>query len=289
MSESTYQMLIFAAPFFFVLVLLRIFFSISGEEVQARPNEKGVRKYFGFMLSRLAVLNAGIPMKNYRKKVAVMLEKANQSHLYTFEEFMAMQQLSALGTFAVMMLLLPELWFINIFIGLIAFYVPYLMLDSTIKRDKRRIIKDLPFMLDLLSLSVEAGSGLEQAIKGIIENFPDRPLRNELKLLNRNLETGKSLKEALENLRDRVSHLDMSAVCSALIQANQMGSGLADTLRMQSAFIKKKRIEYMREKAKQAATLMIVPLLLFVFPSMFLVILGPIAIRLYLMFYGGGS
>lgn len=274
----------FAAPFLFILVMLRVFFSISGSD-SSDPEQKGLKKSFSFLLARLAMLNSGMPMKGYRRKVNDMLDRANQASLYTFEEFLAMQELSGLGTFVVLMILLPEIWYLNIGIALIAFYFPYLMLDSRIKRDKRRIIKDLPFMLDLLSLSVEAGSGLEAALKGIVENFPDRPLRNELRLLIRNMEAGKSTKEALEIMRDRINHMDMGAVCSALIQANQMGSGLADTLRNQSAFIKKKRIEYMREKAKQAATLMIVPLLLFVFPSMFLVILGPIAIRLYLMFY----
>src|SRR6185369_12441838 len=98
----------FAAPFLFILVMLRVFFSISGSD-SSDPEQKGLKKSFSFLLARLAMLNSGMPMKGYRRKVNDMLDRANQASLYTFEEFLAMQELSGLGTFVVLMILLPEI------------------------------------------------------------------------------------------------------------------------------------------------------------------------------------
>lgn len=134
---------------------------------------------------------------------------------------------------------------------------------------------------------MQAGADFVFAIQNIIEQFPERPLRDELRLILAAIRAGASRKEALLKLKSRVALAEVSALTGALIRADEMGTGLVEVLRSQSAFIKNKRMQELREKAKKAATLMIVPLILFVFPCMFLMILGPIAIRMYQTLLGG--
>jgi tight adherence protein C len=226
-------------------------------------------------------------MPRYRQTILRKLREAGQESV-AFEEFMAEQEMWAilvpLGLFLTDIVTDP-LWLL--LLAATAFYVPYIRLGGKIKRTKKQILADLPFLIDLLMLSVEAGSGFDQAIRNIIENFPERPLKYELQLMSKNLQAGNSIAEALGAMRDRLNILEVSGFCSSLIQAGQMGTGLAVTLREQSAYIKKKRFEQRREAAKKAATLMVIPLLLFVFPAMFLVILGPVAIKMYYQFFGG--
>lgn len=123
------------------------------------------------------------------------------------------------------------------------------------------------------------------ALNRIGEKLGKHPFRDELRLLNRDLAMGKTRAEALRDLEKRIGLEDLTTVVSALVQADELGASLGPTLRIQSAELQRRRFQRAEKKAMQAPVLMLIPLVIFIFPLVFLVIFGPMALRI---FYGGG-
>jgi tight adherence protein C len=282
--------LIFAAIFLACFALISVFFSLDKAKL---VDDLGKRKsrlsqFRHELFSRLAHINAALPLPKYRKYIGERIQRSALEEKYTFETFLAMQESWAIVCAFMLWTIFPDSVLI-VFIGvLIGFYVPLARLDAEGKRRLKRIRADLPYMMDLMTLSVQAGADFIFAIQNIIDNFPDRPLRDEMKMLLANVRAGNSRKEALLKLKLRVPLIEVSSFVGALIRADEMGSGLVEVLRAQSVFCKNKRMQELRERAKRAATLMIVPLILFIFPCMFIMILGPIAIKLVQTLATGG-
>ncbi|MPZ69531.1 MAG: type II secretion system F family protein [Actinobacteria bacterium] len=166
----------------------------------------------------------------------------------------------------------PVLW--GSFIAVLASFVPDLWLDSRARERQAKVALDLPEALDLLSITVEAGLGLEQAMEIVTENL-DGPLGAEFTRVLREIELGVSRRDALVNLRDRTDVPELSGFVIALIQADQMGSPVADVLRVQAAQVRLKRRQRAREKAAQAPVKILFPVILFIFPAIFVVTVGP--------------
>jgi Flp pilus assembly protein TadB len=281
--------LLFAAIFLMVLALTRIFFSIERKDIAAGAAKTRSRltQFRLELLSRLAYVNTFVPAPGYRKYVDQLIRESAMEEQYSFESFLAAQECWAVFCGALYLIVIDPSPPMAIAIALFGFYVPIARMSAARAKRLKSIRKDLPYMMDLLTLSVQAGADFVFAIQNIIEQFPERPLRDELRLILAAIRAGASRKEALLKLKSRVALAEVSALTGALIRADEMGTGLVEVLRAQSAFIKNKRMQELREKAKKAATLMIVPLILFVFPCMFLMILGPIAIRMYQTLLGG--
>ncbi|MCZ7646666.1 MAG: type II secretion system F family protein [Planctomycetota bacterium] len=239
------------------------------------------------LLARLAFVNTFVPTPRYRNYIDRLIRESASEDVYTFESFLAAQEVWALFCGAAYLLVIDPTLPVGLVMALFGFCVPIARIGAARSKRLKSIRKDLPYMMDLLTLSVQAGADFVFAIQNIIEQFPDRPLRDELRLLLAAIRAGASRKEALLKLKSRVLLAEISALTGALIRADEMGTGLVEVLRSQSAFIKNKRMQELREKAKRAATLMVVPLILFVFPCMFLMILGPIAIRLFMTLMAG--
>lgn len=165
-----------------------------------------------------------------------------------------------------------------IFAALAAF-VPDFYLESKARARQEHIARDLPEALDLLAITVEAGLGLEQAMETVTANLTG-PLADELNRLLREIELGVSRREALGNLRDRTDVPELSSFIVALIQADQVGAPIAEVLRVQSAQVRLKRRQRAREKAAQVPVKILFPLIFFVFPTLFVVTVGPGAIRI---------
>ncbi len=166
----------------------------------------------------------------------------------------------------------PALW--GLFIAVLASFVPDLWLDSRARERQAKVALDLPEALDLLSITVEAGLGLEQAMEIVTDNL-DGPLGAEFTRVLREIELGVSRRDALVNLRDRTDVPELSGFVIALIQSDQMGSAVADVLRVQAAQVRLKRRQRAREKAAQAPVKILFPVILFIFPSIFVVTVGP--------------
>ena len=162
------------------------------------------------------------------------------------------------------------------------FYVPDLILWLISRKRKENLFLGLPDALDLLVVCVEAGLGLDQAMRKVSEEMKDTcPVINEeLTLSNFQLQMGSPRTEVLHELGARTGVDDLRALAAILIQADKFGSSIAQALRVQSDSMRTRRRQLAEEKAAKTAVKLIFPLVLFIFPGIFVVLVGPAAITI---------
>jgi len=173
--------------------------------------------------------------------------------------------------------------------GILGFYVPIFWLNAKIRQRKHDIQKALPDALDLLTISVEAGLGFDAAMVKVTEKW-ENELSRAFMRVNAEIRLGKLRREALRDMTNRCDVPDVSNFIAAVIQADQLGVSLAKVLRIQSDQMRIKRRQRAEEQAAQAPVKMMFPLVFLIFPSIFIVLLGP-AILIFATgggFFGGG-
>ena len=161
------------------------------------------------------------------------------------------------------------------------FYVyPGLWLKRALSDRHRKIQKSLPFVLDLLTLSVEAGLDFMNAMQRIVERGKIDALGEELLRVLREIQLGKTRRNALKDMSERVDQADLRSVMNALVQADELGVGIASILRIQADQMRQRRFERAEKMANEAPVKMLFPLVAFIFPAVFLVLLGPIILQI---------
>ena len=169
------------------------------------------------------------------------------------------------------------------FIGAIGFLGPDYALTLKSRARKEKVKAELPDALDLLAVSVEAGLGFDASLAKINEHM-DGPLAEEFGLTLSEMRIGEGRQEALKRLAERVDAQELSAFTRAIIQADQLGTSLGRILRVQAADARLRRQAAAEEKAMKAPIKMLFPTVLFIFPAMFLVILGPAILNVQKLF-----
>jgi tight adherence protein C len=228
-----------------------------GERIPRSPKELGQL--------RLRLLQAG-----YRRDEALPL-------------FFGLRTALSLGLFGLFVSGLVMQPNVTYGLGGIAFgYVlPNMILKRKVKRRQHRIRLSLADALDLLVVSVEAGLGLDQALLRVGEElsapYPD--LSDELRLVNLEMRAGKGRSEALRNLADRTGVDDLSGLVTMLIQTDKFGTSIAQSLRVFSDTLRTKRRQRAEEAAAKTGVKMVFPLVLCIFPAIWVVTIGPAAIK----------
>ncbi len=156
---------------------------------------------------------------------------------------------------------------------------PLLMLNRKIVARKASIQKDMPDVLDLLTVSVEAGLGFDGALAKVAEKMRG-PLVDEFGRLLQEIRVGVPRRDALHALGRRCDVADLSLFTSALVQADQLGVSIGNVLRVQSAAMREKRRQRAQERAMKAPVKMLLPLVLCIFPTLFVILLGPAVIQI---------
>jgi tight adherence protein C len=166
--------------------------------------------------------------------------------------------------------------------GGIAFFLPEMVLDFLRSNRKKQITLALPDCLDLLVVSVEAGLGLDQAMRKVADEMRGafRVLSDEIQLSTLHLQMGMVRATVLQELGSRTGVEDLRTLATLLIQADKFGSGVAQALRVQSDSMRIKRQQIAEEKAAKTAVKLIFPLVIFIFPGVFVVLVGPAAIQM---------
>jgi tight adherence protein C len=162
-------------------------------------------------------------------------------------------------------------------LGLAGFFFPEFFLSTCIKARREAIRSELPDALDLLAVSVEAGLGLDGAVAKLTEHM-DGALVDEFALTLGEMRIGEARHDALRKLAERVPAPELAAFVRSVVQADQLGISLGRILRVQAADSRLRRQAAAEEKAMKAPIKMMFPTALFIFPAMFVVILGPSAI-----------
>lgn len=158
-------------------------------------------------------------------------------------------------------------------------------LTGTITKRKNRMEQQLPDVLDLLSVSVEAGLGFEQAVNHVISNM-EGPLIDELTVTYREMSMGRTRKDALTLLGERCDLEEIKSFAGALSQATQLGISVKNVLRSQAAAMRQARKARVQEKAMKVSVKMLFPMLGFIFPVIFIVLLGPALVNVIQIFAG---
>ncbi len=165
----------------------------------------------------------------------------------------------------------------------VGFYLPILGLKYLQKRRKQQIFLGLPDALDLMVVCVEAGLGLDQAMRKVATEMQKsfRIIADEFGLCNLQLQMGRARNQVLQDLGVRTGVDELRALASILIQADKFGSSIANALRVQSDSMRVRRQQIAEEKAAKTAVKMIFPLVLFIFPGIFVVLVGPAGLQMY--------
>ncbi len=165
-------------------------------------------------------------------------------------------------------------------------FLPSFTLSRMISNRQHRITRALPDALDLMVVCVEAGLGLNAALQRVGREMElvEKDLSIELAITNREIRAGKPRDEALRNLGDRTGVDDIKSLVAMLVQTDRFGTSIADSLRVFADSIRTKRRQRAEELVAKAAIKLIFPLLLFIFPALFIVLMGPAIIRISELF-----
>lgn len=170
----------------------------------------------------------------------------------------------------------------SVAMGGIFMFVPDLALSFIAAARQKKVFLALPDALDLMVVCVEAGLGLDQALRKVSEEMEKshKVIAIEFDICNKQLQMGRDREEVLTELGDRNGVDDLKSLASIIIQADRFGSSIAQALRVQSDSMRTKRRQIAEEKAAKTAVKLIFPLVVFIFPGIFVVLVGPAAITM---------
>ncbi len=163
--------------------------------------------------------------------------------------------------------------------ALIGLTLPETLLERAIRRRQARIRRALPDAIDLLVVSVEAGMGLDGALAKVTEKMRG-PLSDEMTRARNEMLLGTTRGQALRDMAARLEMGEVKTFVAAIYQADQLGTSIARVLRAQSQMARAARVQRVREQAARLPVTMLFPLILFIFPAIFVVLLGPSLMRL---------
>jgi tight adherence protein C len=223
---------------------------------------------------------------NKSRKADLQKKMLNQAGFTMTTAEYGVVRLLVIGGFAVLLAVITLILsgsFKNAFLGAAAgLFIGYtgmrFFLTSTIKKRKKGMEQQLPDVLDLLSVSVEAGLGFEQAISHITMNM-EGPLIDELTVTYREMSMGRTRKDALLLLGERCDIEEIKNFAGAIAQASQLGISIKNVLRSQAAAMRQARRAKVQEKAMKVSVKMLFPMLIFIFPVIFIMLLGPAVVN----------
>ncbi|SHM42572.1 tight adherence protein C [Caldanaerovirga acetigignens] len=167
--------------------------------------------------------------------------------------------------------------------GLGGWLLPDAFLNSLIKKRKENVEKELPEVLDLITVCIEAGLGFDGAMTKVVEKYSGI-LSEEMSQVLSEVRMGKPRREALRKMAERLDVDDLSSFVSSVIMAEQLGISMGNVMRVQSREVRNKRRQRIQEAVMKAPIKMLIPIAVFIFPSLFIILLGPAVIQLMRVF-----
>lgn len=235
------------------------------------------------------IFTRATPQKN-TEAVRHKLDLAGNPNNWSVSEFLGVRGLVGIVTSALATLLAialrmdPAMVLLLLGVGgILGFFLPVLWLGQRIRARQNAIQKQLPDAMDLLTISVESGLGFDAAMGKVADKW-DNELSRAFGRVIAEIRVGKQRREALRDMAARIELPDFTNFIAAIIQADQLGVSIGKVLRIQSEQMRIKRRQRAEEKANQAPVKMLIPLAFLIFPSIFIVLLGPTV----LIFMSGG-
>ena len=232
---------------------------------------------------------ARIKNPDYRRKVERKLLTAGLSGELNADEFIGLQILWGfmVPLFLVILNLTLHLgypyWFCFA-LGLFGVYFPHLYCRMQTQQRYVSVVSDLPFFIDLLALSTEAGLDFIAAIQRIVDKAEDSVLAHELSIVLKDIKLGSSRAEALRSLASRLEIAEITSFVAVVNDADQTGASIAKVLKDQSEQMRLERFVRAEKAGARASQLMLLPMVLFILPAVFIVVFAPVILQFY---YGG--
>lgn len=297
---------------FFTLVTAGILFKVFREKImllervdqyltvssigneQLLPEEK--KRDFNFIKTYwtigVQIMNKRVS-KQDRKKLNVMLREAGNPFKWSALEFRLFQLLLSIGLGVLTLLFFLPLasnksiiWLLAFSFGFLGFRIPMFLLAKKRTQRIKEIDKSMPDFFDMVNVLIEAGMGLDAALVEVAKQTKG-PLGQEFLFAIEDMKLGKSRRESFYELRKRVPSDSFQSIMNSMIQADQLGIGMARVLRSLTGRIREQRREAAREQAMKAPVKMLFPMLFFIFPALFIVILGPAVVQFITKGIGG--
>lgn len=281
--------LIFIATFaglsvlFLILWLNRLFILVPEEDREFKDPLPWLLKFVWPLIRVIAYhVCARLPF-SYLGGVEQRLRRHGVAYLMIAEEFIALRILSAFAILATGYILLTMIHEWNpaylAILPVLGYFYPDVWLRDIRKKQVDGVLRTLPAYLDFISMAVEAGLNFSGALELARKKAPPGPLANEFGVVQRDLRAGISRANALKRLAERIDIQEMTSFVNSVIQAEKMGSSLAQVLKIQAEQRRQERFQRAEKKAMEAPVKLIGPLVLFVFPTTFIVLAFPIVMK----------
>lgn len=245
------------------------------------PSTRGRREASATLGARIDVLAREAWPRDQREKARQQLSRVGKVTQADVDRFLRQKLLygfvAAVAAIVVSLVLGWSLAFgsmMAIGAALCGLFLPDSRLKDTIKKRQRQMLRELPDVLDMLTISVTAGLGFEAAIAKLVKNSSGLVV-GEFDRMLKEVNAGASRRQAMRAMADRVDTPEMSVFVSSIIQAEMFGTPVAAVLRLQSGELRTKRRQRAEEEAQKAPVLMTIPLMVIILPATILIIIGP--------------
>jgi tight adherence protein C len=268
---------------FLVLWLNRLLILVPGEDREFKDPLPRLLRFIWPLVRVIAYHVCALLPFSYLGRVEVRLRRHGVAYLMIAEEFIALRIVASFSILAIGYILLTMIheWNPAFFaiLPLLGYFYPDIWLRDIRKRQVDGVLRTLPSYLDFISMAVEAGLNFSGALELARKKAPAGPLANEFGVVQRDLRAGVSRANALKRLAERINIQEMTSFVNSVIQAEKMGSSLAQVLKIQAEQRRTERFQRAEKKAMEAPVKLIGPLILFVFPTTFIVLAFPIVMK----------
>ena len=223
--------------------------------------------------------------KTFKDKYRRTLAASGLTSIMTPEDFFAFKLFLIIGfpiVFIIIRAFLEETWPLSLIpvLGLVGFYYPDLWVSGKIQQRQKEIIMSMPFSVDMLALSVEAGLDFVAAMAKVIEKAKKNALTEEFENVIREIKIGASRAEALRNLAWRVDLIQISSFCATLIAADSVGASIGPILKSLALEIRQKKSAEVEKAGATAATKILFPMMFLIIPSVLVIVFAPIVLEM---------
>jgi tight adherence protein C len=288
------NLLVFLSVFFLVTALFRAPVDTADESV-FRIDVDNVDRNTMFevvplrpFLVPLYQLARRLNLPRFKEHILYLLLSLGNPNQYSPDEYivvcMVWGLVGAVGTWVMVMLVLGGASLVAtvlyILLGFfVGFFATYLWLRERALRRLHAISKRLPYTLDLVAMAMDAGATFYEASQSVVQDEPEDPLNQELRMVVREIDFGRSRQDALTHLGQRIRVDGLDGILSAVLQAEQLGTPLADVLKLQANLLRMRRSMKAERRAGEASVKMLVPMML-ILMSVVVVIFAPMIVRM---------
>lgn len=280
-----------------IIIFINVY-SLFGTKVNEEASE--ILKEEKRKISKSGIIKLLLPLVNkylinmvqtmnidkYRRNIKVKLTNAGMIDEITPDELYGIKLILGILSPILATFLLYAYGFgikplVSIGIGVIGYFYPEILINKRKKERQEDIRLAMPFMVDLLTLSVEAGLDFIGAMGKVIEKAPPSALLEELELVLNEIKIGVTRGEALRHMAQRVNMMEMSSFVSVLVTADRMGTSIGQALRTQSESVRQSRFILAEKKGAAATQKLFIPMMLLILPAIFLVVFSPIIVKFF--------